>query len=222
MDEKEIIATNIAYYRKKCGLSQLELAQKLQYSNKNISKWEKGETVPSIFTLKRLAEIFGVTVDTLISEVDETAESEIATTSEATSTVKKRFSLGKLWWLLLANAILIAGVCVAIYVLSLIGVTTFNKWLLLVYVPPVSALSIFIFVACIEKRFEVISISVAGWLTALSVYVTMPYVSGIEFIFFLMFGFQVLMLFLMLVVNHHIKNRKKKIEKDDKEDNKKE
>ena len=63
MDEKDIIAKNITYYRKKCGLSQLELADKLQYSNKNISKWEKGETVPSIFTLKRLAEIFGITVD---------------------------------------------------------------------------------------------------------------------------------------------------------------
>ena len=36
MEEKDIIANNLVNYRKKAGISQLELAKKLQYSNKNI------------------------------------------------------------------------------------------------------------------------------------------------------------------------------------------
>ena len=209
MDEKDIIAKNITYYRKKCGLSQLELADKLQYSNKNISKWEKGETVPSIFTLKRLAEIFGITVDKLISSEENAGTSEV---SESEQAKKPRQLLGKVLWLLLANAILLACACVAIYVLSVLEITQFNKWLLLLYILPLSAISVFIFIACVKRRVDIISISLAGWLTALSLYLTLTFVSGIEYIFFLMAGLQVVALFLMPVINNHIKNRKNKNE----------
>ena len=67
--EKKIIAKNIAFFRKKINMTQTELAKKLQYSNKNISKWELGETTPDVFTLKKLAVIFGTTVDTLINPI---------------------------------------------------------------------------------------------------------------------------------------------------------
>ena len=66
MEQKDIIAANLTGYRKKAGLSQLELAKKLNYSNKNISKWENGETTPNIFTLKQIADLYGITVDALL------------------------------------------------------------------------------------------------------------------------------------------------------------
>ena len=44
----QFIADNIAYYRKKMALTQLELAEKLNYSDKSISKWERAEGVPDI------------------------------------------------------------------------------------------------------------------------------------------------------------------------------
>ena len=50
------ISTNIVYYRNLYNLTQYELAQKLNYSDKSISKWERGEGVPSIFVLNELAE----------------------------------------------------------------------------------------------------------------------------------------------------------------------
>lgn len=205
MDEREIIAKNITFYRKSLGLSQLELAEKLQYSNKNISKWEKGETTPSIFTLKRLAEIFGITVDQLVSGGEQ---------QPIKQEQKKGSSLtSKVLWLLLSNAILLVCACVAIYVLGMLQVSKFNKWLILVYILPLSALSVFIFIACVKKRVDVISISVSGWFLALCIYLTFPKVSGIGYIFFLMFGLQVLTLIIMLIINYHIIFRRRKTKK---------
>lgn len=52
------------------GLTQLELAEKLNYSDKTLSKWERGESMPDIVTLKQLADIFMISVDVLISTED--------------------------------------------------------------------------------------------------------------------------------------------------------
>lgn len=63
-----ILAKNMTEYRKQSGLTQAELAAKLNYSDKSISKWERGDGTPDIFVLKDLADIYGVTVNDLISE----------------------------------------------------------------------------------------------------------------------------------------------------------
>ena len=65
IDVKLIISKNIIKYRKKMGLTQLELAEKLNYSDKTLSKWERGESMPDIVTLKQLADIFMISVDVL-------------------------------------------------------------------------------------------------------------------------------------------------------------
>ena len=68
MDElKQIIADNITFYRKELKLTQAELAEKLSYSDKAVSKWERAESYPDIATLAELSKLFGVTVDQLIS-----------------------------------------------------------------------------------------------------------------------------------------------------------
>lgn len=63
---KEIIAHNIASLRKQNGMTQLELAERLNYSDKAVSKWERGESIPDIAVLKSIAELFGVTLDYLV------------------------------------------------------------------------------------------------------------------------------------------------------------
>lgn len=71
MDEDkitQIIAYNICAYRKKLGLTQMELANKINYSDKSISKWEKAEGVPDIFVLSKLAGLFGITVNDLLTD----------------------------------------------------------------------------------------------------------------------------------------------------------
>lgn len=68
---KAIIASNIAELRKGQGMTQQELAACLNYTDKAISKWERGESVPDIMVLKQIADMFGVSVDYLLCETHE-------------------------------------------------------------------------------------------------------------------------------------------------------
>ena len=65
---KTQIGANIALYRKNAGLTQAGLAAKLNYSDKAISKWERGESIPDVITLLTLAEQFEITVNDLLSD----------------------------------------------------------------------------------------------------------------------------------------------------------
>lgn len=69
MDQlKPIIARNIAALRQAAGMTQLELAEALHYSDKAVSKWERGESVPDVSVLKHIADLFHVTVDRLLQD----------------------------------------------------------------------------------------------------------------------------------------------------------
>lgn len=71
MDElKLIFASNLIRLRTAAGMTQAELGEQLNYSDKSISKWERGEAIPDAAVLKRMSEIFGVTVDYLLNEHD--------------------------------------------------------------------------------------------------------------------------------------------------------
>ena len=62
-DLKQIIANNITKLRKEKNLTQIEFAQKLNYSDKAISKWERAESIPDIIILKQISDIFGISID---------------------------------------------------------------------------------------------------------------------------------------------------------------
>lgn len=71
MDSEQLksrIGSNIAMLRRQQGLTQAELAEKLNYSDKAISKWERGESIPDVLTLMALAEQFDTDVNTLLSD----------------------------------------------------------------------------------------------------------------------------------------------------------
>lgn len=64
----EIIANNLVELRKRKQLTQIELAEEIGYSDKSISKWELGKSIPSVDILKQFADFYGVTVDFLLTE----------------------------------------------------------------------------------------------------------------------------------------------------------
>ena len=66
----EIIANNLTFLRKHKNLTQGELANQLQYSDKTISKWETGEIVPSVENLIKLCSIYNVTLDQITTPLD--------------------------------------------------------------------------------------------------------------------------------------------------------
>ena len=71
MDDEKLkhqIGANIAAHRKNAGLTQAGLAEKLNYSDKAVSKWERGESIPDVLTLMALAEQFGITVNDLLAD----------------------------------------------------------------------------------------------------------------------------------------------------------
>lgn len=72
MDElRAIFAANLITLRQKTGLTQAELAERIHYSDKSVSKWERAEAVPDALVLKTMGELFSVTVDELLRSHDE-------------------------------------------------------------------------------------------------------------------------------------------------------
>ena len=68
MDQlKDTIAKNLVELRNKAHLTQLQLAEMLNYSDKAVSKWERGEAIPDIRVLVKIAEIYNIKVDDIIS-----------------------------------------------------------------------------------------------------------------------------------------------------------
>ncbi len=79
------LGSNLYQARKKAGLSQEGVAERLGVSRQTISKWETGETLPDIRQSKRLAVLYKLTLDELIDfdlDVQEVQEA-IARTSDA-------------------------------------------------------------------------------------------------------------------------------------------
>ena len=82
-DIKSIVAKNITELRQANGMTQLELAEKLNYSDKTISKWERAESTPDISVMVEIADMFGVTLDYLVKAkhtVEEVTEVKSAKT----------------------------------------------------------------------------------------------------------------------------------------------
>jgi len=70
-DLKDIVSKNIIYLRTNNKMTQLELGEALSYSDKAVSKWERGEAVPDAYVLKKLSTLFNVSVDYLLNEHNE-------------------------------------------------------------------------------------------------------------------------------------------------------
>ena len=71
MDEMKLknnIAKNITAYRKRCNLTQAQLAEKINYSDKAVSKWERGDGIPDTLVMLKLCEIFDVTLNDLVAD----------------------------------------------------------------------------------------------------------------------------------------------------------
>lgn len=62
---------NLKLYRTQNGLTQEQLAEKIGVSRQAVAKWEKGETLPDIDNIIALADLYGVTIDSLVRNMTE-------------------------------------------------------------------------------------------------------------------------------------------------------
>ena len=65
---REVLAANLAELRKSENLTQAEFAARLNYSDKAVSKWERGDSLPDVVMLKTIADMYHLRVDDLLTE----------------------------------------------------------------------------------------------------------------------------------------------------------
>ena len=177
MEDEKIkyrIGTNIANLRKRMGLTQAGLAEKLNYSDKAVSKWERGESVPDVVTLMALAQLFEVSVDDLVSDQDALPENAGPVQQAMGHMVEKAFKRKADKRIIVAlSSILVWFVAVLIYV-TLASLGFEKSWLAFFYAIPADA----IVMLCLRSawrdfRRNQVLISVMMWGGLLSLYMTL-------------------------------------------------
>ncbi|MBQ5841028.1 MAG: helix-turn-helix transcriptional regulator, partial [Clostridia bacterium] len=165
-DLKMIIAGNIGKLRREAGMTQLGLAEKLNYSDKAVSKWERGESLPDVATLKELAELFSVTVDYLL-RADH--PSEVAAQREYTRRQRRNHRL-----ITAMSCMLVWLVATFLFAnIDLLSNTIHHHWLTFVYSVPMTAIVLLVF-NCIwgNQRHNFLIISILVWSVIASVFIT--------------------------------------------------
>lgn len=134
---KTAVADNITFYRKKCGLTQAMLAEKLNYSDKAISKWERGDGMPDLMVLNDMADIFGIT----LNDFTRNPKNRKYHIIRQNKVVISLFSAAIVW--LVATMIFV--------LLSMVAPAYERSWMCFIYAMPASALVLFIF-SCVWKN----------------------------------------------------------------------
>jgi len=159
---RDVIAKNICELRSSHGMTQQNLAEVLNYSDKAISKWERGESIPDILVLKQLADYFGVSVDYLLLEEHE--EVFVSRSSRRRRIVISALSAALVW--------LIATVVFA--ELMFLGVENFAPWLVFIYAIPITSVVLLVFNSVFGiRRLNYPIISLLLWSAILSLYLTL-------------------------------------------------
>ncbi|HPD88549.1 MAG TPA: helix-turn-helix transcriptional regulator [Oscillospiraceae bacterium] len=132
MDElKTVIASNIIRLRTAAGMTQAELGEKLNYSDKSVSKWERAEAVPDIYVMKQMSDIFGVTIDSM------TGEKDTVTPQNAQPFLPYRRSM--------ITTLSVAGIwTVALLLFILFWILGELHWIIFVYAVPVSLVTVLV------------------------------------------------------------------------------
>lgn len=160
---KELVAKNLIKYRKANHLTQLDVAERLNYSDKAVSKWERGESTPDVYTLQAIAKLYGVTLDALCSE------EEVAIAPNRNNRTIKIFIAA------LSSGISWVVATLVFIIFTLVPTIPFNnEWLVLVYAIPVFFIVLTVFA---EMWFSLITraITVSGIVfgIAISIHLTL-------------------------------------------------
>ena len=137
---KNIIGSNISAYRKRAGMTQASLGEKLNYSDKAVSKWERGESVPDVWTLTMLAEQFEITVNDLLKDPnalpEHTGAVQQAMGHVVEKTLKRKADKNII---LMLSGLLVWSVALLLFViLSTVDVP--NSWVAFFYAIPATAI----------------------------------------------------------------------------------
>ena len=182
--QQELLAKNLVYYRKASGLTQLELAEKFNYSDKSISKWERGEGFPDVFVLKSLADFYGISVDDFYQE--EHKQITFQAKSMRKQVYIKLLSVGIAW-------VVIVGAF--FFLNTLLKDSLFQSWLVFIYGLVITAIVLLVWDFIYHHRFNrMIDTSCIVWFSALSIYLSIILMANanLPFIFLIAIPLQIL------------------------------
>lgn len=195
-DIKKIVAKNLANLRKNKKLTQTELAEKFGYSDKAISKWENGDTLPDIQTLYQLCEFYNVTLDFLVNEQD--FEDKIKYINHLNRKVIINNSMIEL---LYCSFVWILAVIIYIYLLIF---TEFDYWQIFVWALPATSLVMLLFSKVWKQKIYTFVVrSLFFWTLVIACYIQFIQYN-IWPLFFLMIPIQVALI-LTIAINDKLK-----------------
>lgn len=162
---EEMLAKNLAYLRKEKKLTQGELAEKLKYSDKTVSKWETGEAVPDVETLIEICSIFGVSISEITS--GPVWDRKIKEEKEEKKESNNKFIISllaiSLIWILVTVAYVYANIAYAK-----------NIWIVFIWAVPSSFVLAIIFNSIWGRRFfTFIFVSLFMWTFLVALFLTL-------------------------------------------------
>lgn len=161
---KEMLPKNLVKLRSERKMTQSEVAEKLNYTDKSVSKWERGEAIPPIDVLKDLADLYGVSLDYLVGNT-ENGSYDRRYTSKANNT-------NKVVIMLLAVS-LVWIVATVLYAYGII-IAHSSFWTLFVGAVPLTTVVLIVFNGIWGKRkFTFILISVLIWTLITTIYLVL-------------------------------------------------
>lgn len=164
-DIKNTVAKNLIELRLAHNLTQLELAEKLNYSDKAISKWEHGSSMPDLEVLVEIADMYGVTLDYLVSEDHPKAQPSFKDkiTAKYSRTVITLIAVLCVWFIALLSFVLI----------TLIAPSIKLVWLAFVYAVPVTAIVWLVLNSIwFNQKTNYLIISLLMWSAIASIHIT--------------------------------------------------
>ena len=168
------IGLNIVSYRKRLGLTQARLAEKLNYSDKAVSKWERGESAPDVQTLVQLAELFEVSVNDLLVDpnaLPETTTLAVSVMERAVEKTLKRKADKRI--ILMLSSLLVFFVALLLFVI-LSSINIPRSWIAFIYAIPACAIVLLsLRSAWHDFRWNQGLISVIMWGSILSLYMSL-------------------------------------------------
>lgn len=165
MDTKSIIANNIIELRKSKKWTQIELAEKLNYSDKAVSKWERAESLPDVTVLQQIADLFSVSVDYLLQE-------EHSKKRDPYTPENKRKQRNRIVITLLSTMLVFLIATIAFVVIGILSVNM-PIWMVYVYALPVACIVLIVFNSIWGKStWNYVFISMLLWSLLLALYLT--------------------------------------------------
>ncbi len=167
-DVRDIIAKNISELRGEMKITQSQLGEVLNYSDKAVSKWERGEATPDITVLKQIADYFGVTVDYLITD-----EHNDYDKMRAKRTCRRKNTSRYIIAALVFSVIWLIATVIFVEMNVVYPAASLPSWMMFIYAIPLSVLSLRLFNSRWGlKRINFIFNSIIAWTLILSVYLT--------------------------------------------------